>query len=79
MVPWYGRVADERLQHVLGGLRVEAGGRLVEHQQIGAAAEREQQRQLGAHAAREGLHALGRAASSNRREILASSSGRQAG
>ena len=35
-------MANQRLQHLFGRRRVEPGGRLVEHQQIGAAAERQQ-------------------------------------
>ena len=63
---------EKKHRHLLGGAtcptsawstssvsgRIEARGRLVEDQQLGAAAEREQQRQLGAHAARQRLHAL---------------------
>jgi len=43
-------MANQRLQHLFGRRRVEPGGRLVEHQQIGAAAERQQRRQFRAHA-----------------------------
>ncbi len=61
-------VRDERLQHLLGHRRIEARRRLVENQQLGAAAEREQQGQLRARAARQRLHApLG--GSSNAAEV----------
>ena len=53
-------VRDERLQDFFGHGGIESRGRLVEHQQLGAAAERQQQRELGAHAARERLHLAGR-------------------
>ena len=48
-------VRDQRLQHFFGHRRIEPRGRLVEDQQLRAAAEREQQRELGAHAARQRL------------------------
>ena len=50
-----GDVRDQRLQDLLGHRRVEARGRLVEDQQLRAAAQRQQQRELGAHAARQRL------------------------
>ena len=50
-----GHVGDQRLQDLLGHRRIESRGRLVEDEQFGAAAQRQQQRELGAHAARERL------------------------
>ena len=49
-------VAHERLQHLLGDGGIEARGRLVEHEQLRAAAQCEQQRKLGARAARQRFH-----------------------
>src|SRR6185503_6314935 len=47
------RLLHEDLQHLLGGGRIEARGRLVENQELGARRERNQQRELREMAARE--------------------------
>jgi hypothetical protein len=51
-------VRDDRLQHFFAGRRIETRRRLVEHEQLRATTQRQQQRELAAHAERERVRVL---------------------